>query len=168
MIDHVTLSYTVAQIAGIFVGFGALIALTTPKGVSKTQKDLLTLCVMIGLFVIVAAILPILLMAFGLAQNLVWILSAGIILIFDWATIWPQRGMLQDLVRRRNAAEMAFGFGVEAAVQIPLILILLPVFSAQSAALYSATLCISLFQAAMTLMSLVLDQTVNESPPDQG
>lgn len=166
MIHHVTLSYTVAQIAGIFVGFGALIALTTPKGVSKTQKDLLTLCVMIGLFVIVAAILPILLLAFGLSQNLVWFLSAGIILIFDWATIWPQRGMLQDLVRRRNVGEMAFAFGVEAAVQLPLILILLPVFSGHSAALYSATLCLSLFQAAMTLMNLVLDQRANEEPPE--
>jgi len=166
MIDHVSLSYTVAQIAGIFVGFGALIALTTPKGVSKTQKDLLTLCVMIGLFVIVAAILPILLMAFGIAHNQVWFLSAAIILIFDWATIWPQRGMLQDVIRRRNLGEMIFAFGVEAAVQLPLILILLPVFSAQSAALYSATLCISLFQAAMTLMSLVLGQAANEEPPD--
>lgn len=166
MFDHVALFYTVAQIAGIFVGFGALIALTTPKGVNKRQKDLLTLCVMIGLFVIVAAILPILFMAFGLAQNTVWVLSAGIILIFNWATIWPQRGMLRDIIRRRDVREIGFSFGVEAGVQLPLVLILLPVFPTQSAALYSATLCISLFQAATTLMSLVLGQSASQEPPE--
>jgi len=167
MIDPVTLSYTVAQIAGIFVGFGALIALTTPSGVSKAQKDLLTLCVMIGLFIIVAAILPILLMAFGLADDLVWFVSAGIILVFDWLTIWPQRGLIQDAIRRGRTGELSFAFGVEACVQIPLILILLPVLPGQSAALYAATLFISLFQAAMTLMSLVLDLTAKEDAPPE-
>ena len=162
MIDYVTLSYTVAQIAGVFVGFGALIAFTTPKEVTTSEKQALTACVMGGLLVIVAALLPILLFAYNLSPGTVWPASAALILVLNWMTIWPQRAPFINALKRRNPGEILLIFGVEAGVQIPLILILLPVLSAQSSALYATMIIVSIFQAASLMMLLALDLTVSD------
>lgn len=162
MIDHITLSYTVAQIAGVFVGFGALIAFTTPKLVTATQKQALTACVMGGLLVIVAALLPVMLLAYDVSPAVVWSVSAAIVLVLNWATLWPQRAPFFNAIKRRNPIEILLVFGVEACVQLPLILILLPFISDRASALYATMLVISIFQAASFLMLLVLDLTVDD------
>lgn len=157
MIDHIALSFTIAQIAGIFVGFGALIALSTPKTATDPQKQAMTGCVMIGLFVIVAALLPVLFLAYGLSPGTVWFISAGLLIIVDWMTIWPQREPFIRAIKRGKPVEILFLFGIEFGVQFPLFLILLPVLPDQAAALYATTLIISILQAASLLMLLVLD-----------
>jgi hypothetical protein len=163
MIDPVTLSYTVAQIAGVFVGFGALIAFSAPKTTTAAQRQAMTGCVMTGLFVVVAALLPVLLFAYGMTSATVWFVSAGVILICDWITIWPQREAFVDTLKQGNPWAILFLFGVESGVQLPLVLILLPVLSDQSAALYATMLIVSIFQAAYLMMLLVLELTADEA-----
>ncbi len=163
MIDPVSLSYTVAQIAGVFIGFGALIAFSAPKSTTTGQRQAMTGCVMTGLFILVTALLPILLLAFDMAAETVWFVSAGVILICDWITIWPQRAPFVDAVKRGNPLEIFLMFGIEAGVQLPLVLILLPVLNDQSAALYATMLIVSIFQAAYLMMLLVLELTADEA-----
>ncbi len=162
MIDPVSLSYTVAQIAGVFIGFGALIAFSAPQSTTEGQRQAMTGCVMAGLFILVAALLPILLFAYGIAPETVWFVSAAVILICDWITIWPQRAPFIDTFKRGNPLEILFLFGGEAGVQLPLVLILLPVLSDQSAALYATMLIVSIFQAAYLMMLLVLELTADD------
>jgi len=157
MIDHITLYYVLAQIAGVFVGFGALIAVSEQKTMDKAEKNALTGCVMIGLFVIIGAFFPIMLMSFGVDSPHVWTISAGVILVLDWITIWPQRDSLMLPIRERRYGDAAWFFGLEAMVELPLILILLPVLDDHAIALYSTMLIVSLFQGASLLMWLVLD-----------
>ncbi|MFN3211499.1 MAG: hypothetical protein ACE37M_00185 [Henriciella sp.] len=162
MINHITLFYTVAQIAGVFVGFGTLIAFTKPKHVTTAQQQALTATVMAGLLVIVAALLPVLLFAYGVSPNTVWPVSAVVILAINWATIWPQRAPFLNALRRRNLWEIMLIFGMEMAVEVPLFLVLLPIFKAQSFPLYATTLVFSIVQAASLLMLLALDLTVTD------
>ncbi|NQY97863.1 MAG: hypothetical protein HRT82_11975 [Henriciella sp.] len=162
MVDHITLFYTVAQIAGIFVGFGTLIAFTKPKDVTTAQQQALTATVMAGLLVIVAALIPVLLFAYGVSPNLAWPVSAGLVLAINWATIWPQRAPFINALKRRNPFEIVLIFGMEAVVEVPLILIVLHVFPAQSFPLYATTLVFSIVQAASLLMLLALDLTAED------
>ncbi|MBO6687071.1 MAG: hypothetical protein JJ931_03340 [Henriciella sp.] len=162
MIDHITLFYTVAQIAGIFVGFGTLIAFTKPKNVTTAQQQALTATVMAGLLVIVAALLPVLLFAFRVSNEIVWPVSAALVLAINWATIWPQRAPFINALKRRNPFEIMLLFGMEAAVEAPLFLILLPVFTAQSFPFYASMLVFSIVQAASLLMLLALNLTAEE------
>ena len=159
MIDQTALFYTLAQIAGIFVGFGALIAISAQKDetVITGEKQALTGVVMIGLFAIIGALLPVLLSAYEMPLSQVWIVAAIVMLVFDWITIWPQRHVLIDAVKRRSAWDLVFWIGLEGTVQVPLVLILLPVLSDNAFALYATTLIASIFQAAGLLMLLVLD-----------
>lgn len=162
MIDHITLFYTVAQIAGVFVGFGTLIAFTKPKDVTTAQKQALTATVMAGLLVIVAAMLPVVFFAYGAASQLVWPVSAGLVLAINWATLWPQRAPFINAIKRRNPWEILLIFGLEAVVEVPLILILLPVFPTQSFPLYATMLVFSIVQAASLLMLLALELTADD------
>ena len=162
MIDHITLFYTLAQIAGVFVGFGTLIAVTKPKDVTIAQSQALTGAVMTGLLVIVAALLPVLLFTYSDAPDIVWPVSAGLVFVINWATLWAQRTPFIDAIKRRNPWEILLLFGIEAMVEVPLILILLPVFPAHSFQLYATMLVFSIVQAASMLMLLALDLTVDD------
>jgi len=91
----------------------------------------------------------------------VWVVSAGMMLVFDWITIGFQYNALKNALKRRNAWDGFFWVLVEGSVQLPLILILLPVLTAQAFALYATMLIVTIFQAAALLMFLVLDTKQN-------
>lgn len=63
VIEHTSLFYTLAQIAGVFVGFAALIAVSALRSENPgdTEQQALTGVVMAGLFAIIGGLLPILL-----------------------------------------------------------------------------------------------------------
>ena len=159
MIDQAALFYTLAQIAGVFVGFGALIAISKQKDEAAitAEKQALTGVVMIGLMGVIGALLPVLLAAYKMPLFWIWTVSAILMLLFDWATMWMQRQAAIDAVKRRSAWDVLFWIGLEGSVQVPLILLLLPILSDHAAALYTTMLIASIFQAAGLLMLLVLD-----------
>jgi hypothetical protein len=157
MIDPIEFFYVLAQIAGVFVGFGALIAVSGQQTMDELEKSSLIACVMIGLFVIIGALFPILLMSYGVSESNLWVIAAGVILVVDWITIWPQREGFLSPIRDRRYGDAAFMYGLEFLVELPLILILLPVLQDHSVALYSTSLIVSLFQGAFFMMWLVLD-----------
>lgn len=79
-------------------------------------------------------------------------------LVFDWIIIaFLQYNALKSALKRRNAWDGFFWVLLEGSVQFPLILILLPVLTAQAFALYATMLIVTIFQAAALLMLLVLD-----------
>ncbi len=157
MIDPIELFYVLAQIAGVFVGFGALIAVSGQQTMDELEKSSLTACVMVGLFVIIGALFPVLLMSYGVPKSSLWMIAAGVVLVIDWMTIWPQREGFLSPIRDRRYGDAAFVYGLEFLVELPLILILLPVLEDHKVALYSTTLIVSLFQGTFFMMWLVLD-----------
>ena len=75
---------SLAEIAGVFVAFGALITLTRRSESTPIEEALLRFVVAIGLVVVVAALVPITLSRYGFADRSLWALSSGISLLIIW------------------------------------------------------------------------------------
>jgi hypothetical protein len=167
-----------AGIAGVFVGFGALIAVrrggpTEPLEVAYTRG-----MVALGVLVVVAALAPVTLGFFDLAEHQVWALSSVLFLVV--ALI-----MVVAIVRtpeyRTNIAAQAekarapsrsrwiavgetvlSGVSILALVLIP-VAILLGLAPDLEAGLYFAVVALALLQAAWMLLILVFTQRLPAS-----
>jgi len=165
MDDYVTqLFFTLAQLAGIFVGFGALISVSNNRPTDEDELNVLAGVVMMGLYVIIGALIPVGLHPFGFSGPELWMGSAATLLVFCWFAIWLQRSMVLRHYRRRGAFDY-FQLVLEASAQLPLILILLPVFPSHSAALYSITLIASILYAVCLMVVLVLGLVADQGQP---
>ena len=70
-----------AEIAGVFVGFGALISVTRRMEIEAAQLRLIRAVVTIGLVVVVAALMPVGLARYGIVQEYLWRVSSLIFLV---------------------------------------------------------------------------------------
>jgi len=153
-----------AEIAGIFVGFGALISVTRRSEIEPTQLGQIRALVTIGLVVLVAALIPILLGRYGVTGHGLWFISSLIFLVISWAVIvlslrWPESRELV-LTQTRSSPLLAafFWLLLELPVQIPLFLILLGPRPDLEPAFYLTALVFNLFEAAFVLAQLVYSQ----------
>ena len=76
---------SIAEIAGVFVGFGALMSLSR----DRQEEGLVALRVVIsiGLVVLVAALIPVALSHYGLVGHALWGWSSGAFLVICWTAI---------------------------------------------------------------------------------
>jgi hypothetical protein len=152
-----------AQIAGVFVGFGALIGATREGGASASDRLQLHSVVLVGLLVVATALIPVGLARYSLGPDTVWRVSSLAFLLLIWAVILApfrdpaDRGVLLSRFKARPMS-LAFLVCLEAFVQGPLVLVLLGSFPASSPALYTTALVINLLQAAFLLSQLVLSR----------
>jgi hypothetical protein len=160
----VELFVAMAEIAGVFVGFGALISFTRRAEVEADQLGLLRAVVTVGLVVIVAALLPIGLSGYGVSGHRLWFWCSLVFLILVWAVILLslRNRENRELARAqtRNSPVMAaiFWLLLEVPIQVPLALTVLGIFSALDAAFYTTALIFNLFEAAYVLARLVYAQ----------
>ena len=85
MVQDVDLFLAIAEISGVFVGFGALISFTRRNEIQAVQLGQIRAVVTIGLVVIVAALLPVGLSRYGVTGHGLWFTSSLIFLILVWA-----------------------------------------------------------------------------------
>jgi hypothetical protein len=147
--------FVLAQIAGIFVGFGALISSSAVAGTTETEARTLGVVVYVGIMVVIGSLLPVLLDTFGLEIG--WSLKIGsiTILAMAWLIIAKSWDGIALTFREKPIYSVIF-WTQEFAVQAPLVLILLGVFAAQAEALYLTTIVVSVFEAAQMMVGLVL------------
>ena len=161
MSEDVELFAAIAEIAGVFVGFGALISVTRRATAAPSDRIQIRGTVVTGLIVIVAALIPIGLARYSLEPSTVWRFSSFAFLLLIWVSF------LQPLRNPRNRAEavaqfkgepvgLVFLLALEVVGQGPLVLVLLGQFPASWPALYTTALIINLLQAAFFLSRLVL------------
>lgn len=168
----------IAEIAGVFVAFAALISVTGRDEVAGEQVAQVRAVVTIGLVVIVAALVPVGLAGYGVSARALWFSSAAVFLAVVWVVIAlslrrPENRAL-TLAQARSTPWLAGVFwGVlEVAIQVPLLLVLLPVLPEQAPALYTTALVVHLFQAAFVLAQVVYARTgsggdVTGTPPSE-
>ncbi len=161
-----------AEIAGVFVGFGALISLrgaqpTDLHGVAYLQGVLL-----LGVWVVVDALVPIAVSRYGVSGHTLWLSCALAAL-----TIWAVGLMLYS----RTPASKAFGGSLDRfdrlfpAVGLPLhiaiagslLLIIFGVLPGVDEALYVTALTAGVVFAGWALLILVIDPG-RETEPRQG
>jgi len=158
--DNLHLFLSIAEIAGVFVGFGALISFA--RDATPEARNQLLLVVMTGLVVLSAALLPVWLDRFGLADRVLWVSSSAGFLLAIWGTIFI---VFRDRdFREWNKADMKahpvrtvlFWTFLEVPIQASLVLEIFGVAPTLSSALYVTALVLNLFEAAAWLGRLVL------------
>ncbi len=150
-----------AGIAGVFVGFGALIS---TRDADASELWLIRNVVNGGLMVVAAALVPVVVARYDLAGHELWRLSSLIVLALDWAVIillHTRREHMAMQALQTRAARAALSSTIlflEAPAQIALILVVLGLFPAVEPALYLTAVVLLLFEAAVILVMLVYTQ----------
>ena len=78
---------SIAEIAGIFVGFGALIGVTRENKVEAAQLGRIRGMVTIGLGLIIVALIPVVFDLYGVSEHTLWFTSSLIFFSLNWAVI---------------------------------------------------------------------------------
>ena len=164
---------SLAEIAGVFVGFGALIAVRSGGASGRLEVGYTRGMVAYGLLTMVAGLAPVALGFFDLAEHQVWALSSVLVLvgfvlmIVAMARTPEYRANIATEIEERPGviamAEVAlFGLYMLPMMLIPVV-ILLGVAPDLEAGLYFALVALILFGAAWALLTLVFAQRQPES-----
>jgi ABC-type arginine/histidine transport system permease subunit len=143
----------IAHIAGIFVGFEALISVTHQKEVGRIRG-----IVTVGLMTIVAALIPIGLGAYGVSGHSLWFLSSLIYLCLNWTVLILSLRMPEnrELVKSQTkTSSILFWLIFEVPLEVPLILSVIGLFPHLEQAFYITALLFNLFSAAYVLSQIV-------------
>jgi hypothetical protein len=149
-----------AEIAGVFVGFGALISVTRRGGIDATPLAQIRAVVAVGLLVIVAALIPVGLDRYGLTGHTVWSWSSFTFLLLIWVSIFVHRASLAAQARANPVSAMFFWVGLEVPIQVPLVLAVFGSHPTLEPAFYTTALILNLFEAAFLLTQLVFAHVV--------
>lgn len=164
---------SLAEIAGVFVGFGALIAVRNGGPSEPQEVAPVRAVVSLGMLTVVAALAPATLGRFDLTEHQVWALSSAVALV-GWFVIWgasfrtPEyraswaTQVEADRMGSRPRWLVVAGSAVFVlyllAVLLTPIIILLGGAPDLEAALYYALVVLILLRAGWTLMDLVFAQ----------
>ena len=168
MTVDVALFVAIAEIAGVFVGFAALISVTGRDEVSPAQLAQVRAVVTIGLVVIVAALVPVVLHSYGMPPSVSWRIAGLLFLALVWVVIVLALRRPDNRATARAQARTSMGLAIvfwgvlEVAIQVPLMLVLVGAFPDLAAAFYTTALVAHLFEAAFVLGQFVYARI---SPP---
>ena len=159
MVQNVEIFIGIAHIAGIFVGFEALISVTHQREAGRIRSIVTT-----GLVVIIASLIPIGLDSYGISGHNLWFWCSLIFLLLNWAVIIlslrrpENRELLITQMRSNPVMSILFWLLLEVPLQVPLILAIIGLFPALEPAFYTTALIFNLFEAAYVLAQLVYTQ----------
>lgn len=161
--ENVDVFVTIAEIAGVFVGFAALISATRRPDIEGFQLSQIQALVTIGLLVVVAALVPVGLAAYGMSERALWVTSAFIYLVINWvssvlALRRPENRFFARNQLRASPASAALFWVLELLVQVPLLLVIFGVNQDLDRAFYLTAIVVHVFEAALILAQLVYSQ----------
>jgi len=162
-VEDVVLFVTIAEIAGVFVGFAALISVTRRAEIDVTQLGQIRAVVTIGLMVVVAALIPVAFSAYDLTGHGLWVVVSLVYLVLNWTVIVvalrrPENRRLAAAQARTTPVTAVFFWLLEIPIQVPLLLVILGINRDLDAAFYLTALVFHLFEAALVLAQLVYSQ----------
>jgi hypothetical protein len=159
-----------AEIAGVFVGFGALISFTRQSEIDVLELGQIRGVVSIGLVVMVAALIPAGIGRYGFTGRDLWLPSAVTFLALIWIVIfislWSKQAR-EHLIAQAKVNPLAAGFFwlfLEVPIQLPLLLIILGSHPELEPAFYTTALVLNLIEAAFILAQLVFSQATSADP----
>jgi hypothetical protein len=153
LIQNIEIFIGIAHIAGIFVGFEALISVSHQKEVGRIRG-----IVTVGLMTIIAALIPIGLGSYGLSGHSLWFLSSLIYFCLNWTVIILSLRMPENREIMRSQTKTSFilfWLIFEVPLELPLILTLIGLFPDLEEAFYITALLFNLFSAAYVLTQIV-------------
>ncbi len=152
---------SLAEIAGVFIGFGALIAVRSGAASDVFEIAWMRGVVSIGLVAVLAALAPVVISRYGLTQHEVWALSSILFLvgfsgIFAMNNLSPEARTAEDPIRRSlQIVRFAVWVPSMAFLFLAPIAIALGLAPANEEALYFTLVALALFWSAICLLMLV-------------
>jgi len=148
---------SLAEIAGVFLGFGALIGVRSASTSDAFELTSIREVVTMGTQVIVVALVPVTLSHYGITGHEVWLLSSLVFLAVYWGTFAveivrvPETRTLAAATPRTRQAVSTLLF---APMNVALVLIALGLFPDQEPALYLTAVGLLVILAASFLLGL--------------
>jgi hypothetical protein len=160
---------SLAEIAGVFVGFGALIAVRSGGPTEPGVVTGIRWLVAVAMWVVVTALAPVILSRYDLADHEIWLVCSlvalamlvGIIVVTGRSPEYRQD--VAATSRARIIGEEAVGALLFVPMLAGLIVVVLGLLPDQEAALYFTAVALGLFIAAFMLLALVFAQRRPES-----
>jgi hypothetical protein len=175
MLEQTDALLTIAEVSATFAGFAALVTLFARRRVDgAVAHDLLRLRLVIGMSVVVvmAALIPVAVAGFGLAESIAWQLSAAVFLLLIYFVISsfvtsyiPVKGSFPP-----DNLAVVVSVSMEILIQVCLILVLVGVASERQYGLYISALIATIGQVAFIFLRLVgstFSGIVYKSAPSQ-
>lgn len=160
-----------AEIAGIFVGFGALISVRSAQGSDLHDVVYLTAVLALGVWVVISALVPITVSRYGVRDHALW-LSSALAAIALWVVsliaLWrrPSFRLVNTSPEPLDRFFPLVGLPLHLTIAVSLILIILGVWRRVDEALYVTALAAAVVFAGYTLLTLVMSHN-DESEPDR-
>ena len=152
---------TLAEIAGVFVGFGALIAVRSGGASDAQEVAYIRSVLSIGVWVVVASLVPVVLGGYDIGEREVWLVS-GLIALVSIVAVWVtnyRTSYVQHVGESLSRASMVLetaGYGLLFFLLLAaLIFVVLGLLPDQEPALYLTALVMGLFVSALSLLWLV-------------
>jgi threonine/homoserine efflux transporter RhtA len=152
-----------AEIAGVFVGFGALISLRSARPTDVHDVVYLTTVLMLGLWVVIAALVPIAVSRYGVHDRTLW-LSSALAALAIWVALLiaiERRPEFRVLNRNPEPLDRFFplvGLPLHLVIAGCLILIIVGIWRHVDEALYVTALAAGVVFAGYTLLTFVVSQ----------
>ena len=154
---------SLAEIAGVFVGFGALIAIRNGGPASVIEVASISWVVLLATVVVASALAPVVLGRLGVAGHGLWLACSVVALVLVWGgfAVTERLGAEQRAFMAARAplggrawVELA-GALVWLPATVALVLVVLGVLPDQEAALYFAAVVLFLLMDALFLLMIV-------------
>jgi hypothetical protein len=171
--QDIELFIAIAEIAGVFVGFGALISLTRKNAIDFPQLGRLRGVVSVALVVIVAALIPVGISRYGITGHNFWLVCSIIFLFLVWAQILlslsksEYRKLLTKQTRVSPLGSIFFWLLLEAPIHVSLVLAIIGIYPDLEPAFYTTALLFHLFEATFLLVQIVNYQMRPSTNPQE-
>jgi hypothetical protein len=156
--QDVDLFLSLAEIAGVFVGFGALISVRSGGASDATEVSYIRWVVSNAIWVVVAALAPVIVSRYDIAGHELWLVCSllALVLFLGLLVVWRTTEIREVVaVTRAVIVEVASNALLMVPMIGALILVVLGVFPDQEPALYLSAVGLGLFLDALTLLFLV-------------
>lgn len=162
-----------AEIAGVFVGFGALISMRSAHVTDVHDVVYLEAVLGLGVWVVVSALLPIAVSRYGVHDHPLW-LSCAIVALVLWATFLfifsrsPESRASNAIAEPMDRLFPILGLPLHIVIAGSLALVILGAWDGVDEALYVTALTAGVVFAGYTLLALTMGQThdLQPRPPD--
>ena len=138
MTDDIDTLLAIAEIAGVFVGFAALVSVVARRSQAESRPDdtfKLVHVVIVSAQVIVAALVPVALGRYGLSESIVWRVSSSLIFVLNWFVIFflNRKTVGYKAAHSRMRVLSVATWSLEPFYQVPLLLCIVSVWQGLAA-----------------------------------
>jgi hypothetical protein len=163
---------SLAEIAGVFVGFGALISVRSGGPSDAHEVAYIRPVVTLAICVVVAALVPVMLSRYGVTGHGLWLVCSLLALVLFlglWIVNYRTPEMREETAAA-SRAEVVPGVAANMLLVFPLVialvLVVLGLFPDQEPALYLTAVGLILFLDALNLLFLVFSQRRPQTASD--